>query len=253
MSLFSKNDLSKLSGRDPNAGNVSEWFRPSHNKDTGDDKKYTIRLLPQIDADGNPDPYPFHFERMHFFYGENYISGACPQTFGDECPACDIFFTLIHTPEIQENKGFKESLQNIAPDNRAYANVYDYMSESIRVWSVAYGARKKIDDLLADSSEYGVFLTDPEAGKDIILTMTPIGKNSMVKGVSSPQPEVSPLPLSDWKNNLHDLGAKAQTRKLSGEDIMEAVQDQLGDHFDPIIELYHKAKGNTTEEVGEAV
>ncbi|MHA2085505.1 MAG: hypothetical protein ACXABD_17245 [Candidatus Thorarchaeota archaeon] len=145
MGIFSKKDLAKLQDREPSGGGrISDWFRPSHDKNTGKKATHKVRLLPL----STEDPYPFFFIRSHYYYGKDYLSGICPQVHSkgaQRCPSCDIFFALYNVPELGEeaNKGLFKSLSNLGPDQRAYANVYDYATERILTWSIPY-ARKMV-------------------------------------------------------------------------------------------------------------
>jgi hypothetical protein len=258
MGIFSKEDLAKLDDRGPvRDSGASDWFRPTHNKDTGKTREYKIRLLP-LSAE---DPYPFEFFHMHYFYGENYLSGVCPSRALEEkdrkpCPACDLFFTLISTPEINESDTLKKTLRRVAPDQRAFANVYDYNVEGIRAWSIPYGARTKMDTTINQMKGFGVIVTDPEDGRDLMITMKALGRNSQMEGAPSANPDPTKLPVENWEEEMFDLTPKAHQRELTVAEVEEAILGQLGDHAEVIYGLYEKytkaeAPTITTEDIGE--
>jgi len=249
MGHFSQEDYDKLNDRDPKGGGTaSEWFRPSHDKNTGQDRKYVVRLLPL----SLTDPYPFYYHRMHYVYGDPYISGACPQSVSNEdsCPFCDMFFKLWNVPELSgdANAGLRKSLQKLGPDQRAFANVWDPEVERVRAWSIAYGARKKLEAKIDSRREQGVLVTDPEDGRDLVVTASKLGKNSKISDVDVSETS-TPVPIADWANQLKNLTDCACQRVLTTDELAELIPAVLGDHYKKLAELYARYADTIGEEI----
>ena len=82
--------------------------------------------------------------------------------------------------------------------------------------------------------EEGIDLTDPEEGRDIIITAIRRGK-SHVYGSPTVTPRKTKIGVPGWEDQLHDLHAAAHQTELSIQQIADYLPTALGEFYDHLM------------------
>jgi hypothetical protein len=197
-----------------------------------------LRFLPP-----KPDQRsPFAIAHTHWFNRTDGSRGMvnCPRmlvkTFADRgydttglngfCPLCAKMEELRKSKNIPDQKKAKK----LIPKLRVYANVIDRENESVGPQVFAFG-KMVYDDLMKirNNPKKGGKFTDPEKGRDIIITREGTGQND-TKYSCAASMEMSPIhpdpgQVDEWMEQAHDLSqyldvptAEEVIAKVKGDD-----------------------------------
>lgn len=209
-------------------GGGSVWLKMKPSE-TGQPKRYTVRLIPQ--ADGSI----FYDTDIHYL--ANNVSGVCPRKVGQECPACDVYWGAFRKIT---DKGAKKALGDVRPNTRGYVNVVlrsvdkDEIPENIQeaqIWSLTYRLISMLRDEIVLNLEEGIEILHPTEGRDLVAKVVPLGSAYKVDTVSvKPTPSAVPeqvVPL--------DLEEHATSRILTPREVQDVVPATLGAYAEEIL------------------
>jgi hypothetical protein len=156
-----------------------------------------------------------------------------------------MFFALRLLPQFvgddPQAKTNKENLRNLGPQTRVYANVLNRDEGRIQVWSMPFGVYEDLKSNLLTYLEDGIDLTDPETGRDLVLSVSKKGAVTKYGSISA-RPKESPLGLDDgWEAQLFNLEEKALQRQFSGDEVEDHVEGALGEYYVSYVELFENA------------
>jgi hypothetical protein len=225
-------DLKELAGYEPGkGGGNSDWFKPKPGGD-GSTNRYKLRVLLEP-GKGNP----LYDAQIHYFRGEQFLSGSCPRMEGQTCPACDMFWNVRNHPRFKDNsKELQPILRKISPQTRVYTNVIVEGSDKVQVWSMPYGVATDLKNVIMTHMEDGIDITDADLGRGIVLGVSKQGAVTKYDGVSV-RPKAQAIEIEDWADQLFNLEDMAKQRKLTTEQVIEAINEVLGDDFDELFTM----------------
>ena len=219
-------DLKALQDYEPGKGTgSSDWFKPKPGSD-GATRRYKLRLLLKP-GEGNP----FYDAQIHYFRGEEFLSGSCPRMEGQTCPACDLFWGVRAHARFKDNsKELQPILRKVSPQTRIYANVIEEDAGKVQVWSMPYGVASDLKNVILTHIEDEIDVTDPENGRGLVLGCSKTGAVQKYDGISV-RPKATSIEVEDWDEQLFDLESMAKQRKLTTEQVQAAIEEVLGDDY----------------------
>jgi hypothetical protein len=217
----------------------SNFFKPRPNQD-GTDGRYRVRICPPYTDEMS---VPFLTANIHYlaaFGGpKDAPRGVCP---GEGCPACEIFWAARGAAK--DDTELSKIIRLVQPNTRTFANlVLRDEDNAIRIWSMPYGVTNDLLGMLRTYFEEGIDLTDPEEGRDIIITAIRRGK-SHVYGSPTVTPRKTKIGVPGWEDQLHDLHAAAHQTELSIQQIEDYLPTALGEFYDHLKAMTKNADGN---------
>jgi hypothetical protein len=227
---------------------ATEWFRPKPGGGPNNDGRFPLRLVLKPGED-----MPFFDTKIHYFRSvDGFASGACPTVKGEACPACEMFFTLRLIPEFKDDNTMVQLLRKVAPTTRVYANIVERGVDRVQVWSMPYSVANDMRNNLLTYLEDGVDLTDPEVGRDMVISVTKQGAVQKYESVTV-RPRATELDIDGWEAQCHDLEAKAHGRIFTVDDVLGQMESVLGSEAPTFFEALEASKPTptTTEPVAD--
>lgn len=157
-----------------------------------------IRILPPWSPEG------MFYKRLyvHFRVGADNRMVVCPSKtsgYKSPCPICEYIDKNLHSGSIQEQSEASEMfarqqfLYNIVDLRDPDSGVHVY-SSGVKVWNMLIN--------FFNSEDYGDF-TDPETGRDILLTKQ--GEGRQTTYIIIPSVKQTAIANPEWLDQLHDL------------------------------------------------
>lgn len=226
---FHGTDYSKVREFNPGGGGGggSDWLRMKPSE-TGQPKRYTVRLLPWGDS-------IFYSSDIHYiggFGGKKTIT-ECPRVRGEKCPACEIYWDNYKKFDKNSREGEVLSRQ-LRPQTRVYANVLlraidkeevDPTLQEPMIWSFTWRVSQMLKEEILNSLEEGIYLDHPVEGRDLVCKVVPMGASYKIDTIS-----VKPVATAVENFEtlvLHDLKKAAGQTQLSEDEIATAIQETL--------------------------
>ena len=185
---------------------------------TAKEGKNTIRILPWKNV--------FFFKAI-LHYGFKRAGGgkrdmAYPCLLMDEeaksCPVCDYYEKLSKSSDEDKAK----LAQRIRPVTKYYVNLFDRdrLQDGIRMFGFSGKMMKALRGYLEDE-DYGD-ITDPEEGRDVILTREGTGFTTTSYEIRV-RAKSSPVDYKGWEEELHELDKEVVTQEVDKEFLEKQV------------------------------
>ena len=187
---------------------------------TAREGKNTIRIVPWRKV--------FYFKAI-LHYGFKRTGGgkrdmAYPCLLMDEeaksCPICDYHEKLSKSSDEDKAK----LAQRIRPVTKYYVNLFDRdrHQDGIRMFGFSGKMMRTLRGYLEDE-DYGD-ITDPEEGRDVILTREGTGFTTTTYEIRV-RAKSSPIDYKGWEEEIHELDKEVVTQKVDKEFLEKQVDD----------------------------
>ncbi len=187
---------------------------------TAKEGKNTVRILTWKNV--------FFFKAI-LHYGFKRVGGgkkdmAYPCLLMDEeaksCPICDYYEKLSKSSDEDKAK----LAQRIRPVTKYYVNLFDRdrLQDGIRMFGFSGKMMKALRGYLEDE-DYGD-ITDPEEGRDVILTREGTGFTTTSYEIRV-RAKSSPVDYKGWEEELHELDKEVVTQEVDKEFLEKQVSD----------------------------
>lgn len=224
---FHTTDYSKVREFNQGSGQSNKWLKMKPSE-TGQPKRYTIRLLPWGD-------HIFYSTDIHYIggFGGKKTVTECPRVRNLKCPACDIFWAQYKNFDKESPEGTVLNRQ-LKPQTRIYANVLlraidkeevDPTLQEPMVWSFTWRVSQMLKEEILNSLEEGIMLDHPTEGRDLVCKVVPQGASYKIDTISVKPVASAVENFQDLE--LHDLKAEAGQTQLGPDEIMAAIKETV--------------------------
>ena len=164
-----------------------------------EDGTNAVRILPPKEEDGEF----YAMTKLHRIPMQdgNVKNIHCRQVQGEQCPICNLYYTLWKDPTKDEDLA-----RQIQGRDRYYMNVVDRASGAVKILSVGIILFKKVIAAMVDP-DYGD-ITDVEEGHDFKIVKIMEGQWPKYDQ-SAPRPKSTPAgsgkEVAEWMESLHNI------------------------------------------------